>query len=173
MVAKLKKHDDLGGIVLSTQGMAKLLGITPRWLQKLVKDGELSALGRGQFDPYETVQAYVELQKRGQERATASDQLENLREVKANAERIKLMRAERSLIALDEAVQIVDEIGGVFLAYLSGLPAEITGNRKERARIDDIIDDGRSRLSARFAKAASALASGLEDPEAEAEDDAA
>ncbi|CCF19152.1 protein of unknown function [Pseudorhizobium banfieldiae] len=167
-----KPRDDLAGVVMSTQGMAAVLGVTPRWLQSLVKDGTIPSLGRGRFDPTAVFQAYAAFLKEGVTKKTGNESLDELRKEKALTERLNRERKDRTLIELDEALGVIDEVTGMFVASLNGLPAQITGVPRERQRLNDIFDSERLRLADRFAKKREALRSGREDPDAEAEDDA-
>lgn len=171
--AAAEHRDGLGGVTLSTQGMAALLGITPRFLQMKVKDGTLPAIGRGRFDPSATTAAYIEFIKLGAERKTGSESLDRLREEKAMEIRINRERKDRQLISLDEALGVIDDITGIYVASLNGLPAQITGVPRERQRLHDIFDTERQRIADRFAERRAALREGRADADPAAEDDSA
>ncbi len=160
----------LEGMTFSTQAMAALLGITDRWLQMRVKEGQIPSLGRGRFDPAATTQAFLTLAKEGTEKKTGSASIDKLRDEKTLEIRMARARKERELIPLEEADGVLQEIVGDFNAYLSGLPAEITGVPSERHRLNEIIDRGRLRLADRQSKRLQTLRVGSEASEAEAED---
>lgn len=169
--APAKPLDNLDGVVMSTQGMAAVLGVTPRWLQTLVKDGMLPALGRGRFDPTAVVQAYVTFRAEGATKKTGTDSLDKLRDEKALEIKLNRLRKDRELIAIDEATGVVDEIVGMFVSSMAGLPAQITGVPRERQRLNDIFDIERQRLADRFAERRKALLEGRADLDPAAEDD--
>lgn len=171
--APAKPLDTLQGTVLSTQGMAVTLGVTTRWLQILVKDGTIPSIGRGRFDPTEVFQAYALFLKEGAQKKTGNDSLDELRQEKAADIRINRLRKDRELIALTEATSVIEDIAGIFVSYLSGLPAQITGVPRERQRLNEIIDTGRQRLADRFTERVQALREGRQDLDPAAEDDAA
>lgn len=166
-------RDTLAGITLSTQGMAAHLGITTRFLQMKVKDGTLPSLGRGRFDPGATAAAYIDFVRLGAERKTGSDSLDKVREERALDLRISRERKTGQLITLNEAIAVVDDMTGIYLSSLTGLPARITGVPRERQRLNGIFDTERQRLADRFAKKRTALLEGRADADPEAEDDAA
>lgn len=169
--APAKPLDNLKDVIMSTQGMASVLGVTPRWLQSLVKDFTLPSLGRGRFDPTAVVQAYAVFLKEGAEKKTGSTSLDDLRAEKALEARMNRMRKDRKLIAIDEALGVIDDVTGLFIAALAGLPAQITGVPRERHRLNDIFDTERQRLADRFAERRTALLAGRSDVDPAAEDD--
>lgn len=166
----VEHRQDLKDITIGTQGMADLLGITARRLQILVKDGTVPSLGRGKFNPNEANQAYITFKEEGAEKRSGSSSMDELRGERALEIRMNRMRKERELITMDEALGFFGEVTGLFVSYLSGLPAEITGVPRERQRLNEIIDRGRQRLADRLLKKRQDFAAGREDPDTEAED---
>lgn len=159
-------------VILTTQGMAAHLGVTPRWLQSLVKDGTIPSLGRGRFDPTAVVQSYITFLKEGSEKKTGTASLDELRREKAIEIRMNRARKERELIPTELAVGVLQEVVGMFNAYLTGLPAEITGVPRERQRLNDIIDLGKQRLADRCGEQIASVVSGTPVADPAAEDDA-
>ena len=82
------------------------------------------------------------------------------------------MRKDRTLISIDEALGVIDDITGLFVSSLAGLPAQITGVPRERHRLNDIFDTERQRLTDRFAERRAALRAGRADLDPASEDDA-
>jgi len=163
----------LAGITLSTKGMAAHLGITPRFLQIKVKDGTLPSLGRGRFDPDATTTAYLDFIRLGAERKVGSESMDRLREEKALDIRMNRERKAGQLIMLTEALAVADDLTGLYLSSLTGLPARITGVPRERQRLNGIFDTERQRLADRCAEKRTALLEGRAAADPEAEDDAA
>ena len=162
----------LDGITLSTQGMARLLDITPRWLSEKTKDGTIPALGRGRYDPMEAVVAYVNFIKIGAEKKQGSESLDNLRDMKAKELRLNMARKDRGVIDLDEAMAVTEEMAGIYVTSLQSLPAQISGVPRERQRLDGIFDKERQRVADRLAERVAALRSGTSHIDPSAEDDA-
>lgn len=157
---------------LSTQCMAAVLGLTPRRLQIMVKEGVVPSLGRGRFRLCDVVQAYAGFLKEGADRRAGSDSLDRVREERALEIQMNRLRKDRELISLAEAVSVVDQITGLFVASLNSLPAQITGVPRERQRLNDIFDAERQRLADRCLKRRAALLAGSTAADAAAEDDA-
>lgn len=162
----------IGDLKLNTMGMAALLGMKKTWLFELTKSGVIPKEATGTYDPTAAVHAYVEHLKdqRNKEKPDTPSSLDTVRELKAKELEVKLALKERELIELDEAIGLLEEVTGLFNAYLSGLPAEISRNQEERERVDAIIQQGKQRLSDRFEQAADSLATGLAADKAKAEE---
>lgn len=159
--------------VVNQTEMAAILGITTRWLRVLVNDGAVPSPGRGKFLVGQVVQAYLTFKTEGVEKATGtSTTLDRVREERAEEIRLNRMRKDRQLISVEEAMGTIDEIVGLFVSSLTGLPAQITGVPRERQRLNDIFDTERQRLADRFAEKAQTLRTGREASDTEAEDDA-
>ncbi|MGE1076341.1 hypothetical protein ACQJ22_27865, partial [Pseudomonas fragariae (ex Marin et al. 2024)] len=88
--------------------------------------------------------------KEGAIKKTGTESLDDLRKEKALDIRLARARKDREVIALDEALSAVEELTGMYVASLSGLPAQITGVPRERQRLNDIFDAERLRLTDRF-----------------------
>lgn len=160
-------------LVVNQTEMAEVLGITTRWLRLLVADEIITPDARGKFHIGSTVQAHNTYLKEGATKKTGTESLDRLREEKALDIRLNRERKDRLLISMDEALGVVDEITGMFVASMSGLPAQITGVPRERQRLNDICDKERLRLADRFAERRAALRSGSSAVDPAAEDDAA
>lgn len=157
-------------IVMSTEGMADFLGLTTRRLTAMVSEGIVPAMGRGRFDLKAVSQAYTAFLKEGARERSGTTSMDILREKKAQEIDMNMAKKDRQLISLEEAMGTLDEVSGDFLALLSGLPAQITRTVRERQRIEAIIDESKQRFADRYAKKASALRTGGEDADPEAED---
>lgn len=160
----------LRDVIVNQTEMAEAMGVTTRWLRVLVTDGVIQADGRGKFHVGSTFQAYAAFLKEGATKKTGSSTMDELRAEKIKDIQIERMRNDRELISMDEAMAFYGELTGVFVSYLSGLPAEITGVPRERQRLNDIIDLGRQRIADSFVKKRRAFESGLEDPDTADED---
>lgn len=157
-------------LVVNQTQMAAVLGVSTRWLRDRVTEGVVPTEGRGRFNVGEVVQAYIAYSKEGAIKKTGTESLDTLRNEKALDIRLARARKDREVIALDEALSAVEEVTGMYVASLSGLPAQITGVPRERQRLNDIFDAERLRLTDRFTKRVATLRTGEEDPDAEAED---
>ncbi|TIN76765.1 hypothetical protein [Mesorhizobium sp.] len=150
--------------------LASFLKITPRQLQKLVAQGVLPKSSRGKYPFRECAQEYYG-RKAGRELELRPDS-DPLRETRQREIQQRIAIRDRTLINFDEALAALETICGLFLAAISGLPAQITREHGERTRIEGICDAVRRRLSKRFAEVMEAVRAGKPVGGAEREDDA-
>lgn len=167
--AKAKPKVSLAEQMVTQIEMAEVLGISSRFLRKLQSDGVIEA-EKGKFHVARTVRAYCDFLKVGSEKKSGNVSMDKLRDEKAIEIRMNRLRKEGQLVPYDLAETVLQEIIGDFNAYLSGLPAELTGDPKQRPRYHDIIDHGRVRLADRTAKRLKAFGDGNTSLDAETED---
>lgn len=166
---KAKQKVSLAEQMVSQVEMADILMISSRFLRKLQADGVIEA-DKGKFHVARTVRAYCDFLKVGSEKKSGSASMDTLRDEKAREIRMNRLRKEGHLVPYDLAETVLQELIGDFNAYLSGLPAELTGDPKQRPRYHDIIDHGRVRLADRTAKRLKAFGDGNTSLDAETED---
>lgn len=156
--------------VVNQTEMAEILGVTTRWLRQMATEELVPAEGRGKFKVAAVVQAYAAYLKEGATKKTGTESLDRLREEKALEIRLNRERKDRTLISIDEAIGVIDDVTGLYVSSLTGLPAQITGVPRERQRLNDIFDIERQRLADRFTERRKALLEGRADLDPEAED---
>lgn len=158
--------------LIDTATAAALLKVTPRWIQQLAADGWIKAAGRGKWPLVGTVQGYIAFLKDENARKTKSASQSAVQEARAEEIRRRIAREDRQTIDLAEALEALDRATGEFVQSLSGLPARITRNPRERQRIEAIVDGERQRLADRFAEIAGSLSTGVVSADTGDEDDA-
>ena len=120
--AKVKPAD----MIVNQTEMAEVLGISTRRLRQLEKEEQvIVAEAMGRFHVGRVVQAYATFLREGAVKKSGNESMDRLRDEKALDIRLNRMRKDRELITLDEALSVSDELAGLFLSYLNGLPAEI------------------------------------------------
>lgn len=149
--------------------MAAILGISTRMLRIYVADGVIEKQ-KATFPIGQTVRAYADHLKNGSAKKSGNTSMDALRDEKTKEIRMNRARKERELIPIDEALATHQELIGMFSAYLTGLPAEMAKDVRERRRLEDIIDVGKQRLADRLAKRLEAVRDGEQAADAEAED---
>ncbi|MES0053421.1 hypothetical protein NKJ66_07325 [Mesorhizobium sp. M0078] len=144
--------------LIDTRTAAALLEITPRWLQKLARDGWIKPAGRGQWPLATTIQGYIVfLQSRIQERPAGAA----LHDARAKEIEQRLARQDRSLVTMDEALASISEITNDMVSSVEGLPRKITKDPRERERITAICSAEAARLKMSFAASKAALKTGM------------
>lgn len=153
--------------------LARLLGITGPGVGKVVKAGFLKKTADGKrLELIPSLRGYVDYKveqaTRRFSRETPTDRLAAKREQQLDR---KLAIEDRQIIDLSEALDVYDEIVGLFLTTLGGLPARLTRNLEERERIEQVIDTAQGQLAQKFGEKRVRLQAGTEpaDPEEEAD----
>src|SRR5690606_16399929 len=121
----MKSTEPAAGTV-STENLAKLLMLSTDRIRQLARAGHIPRAGHGRFLLVTAVQGYIKFLKEDDHRASRGAAADELRRQKALEIERRMAREDREIIALDEALGTLDDIGGLMLATLSGLPAQIT-----------------------------------------------
>ncbi|WP_246008448.1 hypothetical protein [Afifella aestuarii] len=152
--------------------MAELLGLTPRRLQQLAGEGWITKSGRGRYPLTASVKGYLKFLEESARRSTDKDGERRLREIRIEREELALAKEKRAVIPTEEAIAATDDVLGMLKADLDGIPARLTRDLEERAKVKTEIDGVLARAAERLTKAARHLRTGGDDPDAETEDDA-
>jgi phage terminase Nu1 subunit (DNA packaging protein) len=146
--------DDGARNLIGLDQLAYLLNLTPRWINRLVKEQGMPRVAPGHYDLVECVQWYIEFIRR---QSKGSDQPESF-----NQERAALTRANRRLRELDLAKkrgellevslvrQAVGDLVHAAKAHLLGLPsslADILAREKSPAKVKK---NSKTRSATRF-----------------------
>ena len=135
---------------------AKLLKITPRRVQQLVSEQWIEkGAKRGSYPLVSVVQGYIAFLKDENTRSTKAAAASRVTEARTREIELRIAEKDKSLIPLGDAQDTFDAITGDYLASVSGLPARITRQPRERQRIEKICDQERKRLTKAFGKTAS------------------
>ncbi|GHB34026.1 hypothetical protein GCM10007094_23790 [Pseudovibrio japonicus] len=152
--------------------MAKCLGVTTRRLGQLVSEGVLRKEGRGKFPLAFNVKAFIDFKVQSEVSGLAPSSADKLAQTREQALLRKMAREDREIIAMEEAMEALEDVTGEFLTTMSTLPAQITRDLEERSRIEKICDGERKRLAKSFVKTTQALQQGRRASSAQTEDDA-
>ncbi|RWN44767.1 MAG: hypothetical protein EOR96_00015 [Mesorhizobium sp.] len=155
---------------VSRNEAARLIAVTPQRLEQHVRDGFIVRSGRGRYRICDVVHGRIKFLEAERDRAAAGSG-DDLRRTKQQEIQQRIAIRDRSLINFDEAMAALEAICGLFLAAISGLPAQITREHGERTRIEGICDAVRGRLSTRFAEVMEAVRAGKPVGGAEPEED--
>jgi hypothetical protein len=158
---------------ISTEFLARLLGLTPQRVGQLTQSGTLSKVGHGRYNGPDSVQAYISFKARNEnERLRAADTTQDaLKFEKTRKIKLENDERERTLVDTGNAMTALDVIVGMLRADLAGVPARVTDDVALRRQIEHAIDQALGGLADRFAKAGAALREGRDPDEADGEDD--
>lgn len=129
--------------------IAQMIGITPRRVQQLVKDGVLKKVGRGKYDTVDTIQRYISYQIELERKAYNDEDMKiaeakRIQEVaEAKLKVIKLKKEEGALIERDAVERQMANLVHNAKSKLLGIPVKITpriAGKKDRRVIKKIIE---------------------------------
>lgn len=142
------------GTLVSLDLAAQLVMVTPRWVQKLAKDGWIPKAERGQYSLIGVVQGYIAFLKDEARRASKSAADSRVRDARAREIELRVARQQADLISYVDHVAILDEILGHIRAEMEGAPARLTRDRGLRDELKEIIHDALDKASRRLRQAA-------------------
>jgi len=146
---------------LSVAEAASLFGMTPRWLQALVKAGHIEKPARGEYRlgaVCSGVLAHMEARIAAGSKAAAGNRAS---EARAREIELRIAERQRDLIPVEDAKAVVAQIAGLAKAELVGLPARFTRDPEMKRRLEVEVD-GMLRRMAEAAERAAADAAGAE-----------
>lgn len=143
-LAKVVGTDDAGGPdSINSSSLADLLGLTPRWIQKLSADGVLSKDG-DRYDLSTAVQEYCEYLRGGAKSNQDELDIETLRLTRAKADKAEI--AVELLVGTTASMDAVEQVWGdmvtVFRSKMLGLPgkmAPLLTGKKDPAEVQSLL----------------------------------
>lgn len=163
-----------GRALISVEIAARLLKLTSRRVQQLVKEGWIKQAKRGEYTVLEVVHGYIDF--RDEVDRSAQQKSANTRVSDKRAEEIEL-RIARDTRALQEdaraeAIAVTDIIIGGIRTDLLALPARFTADLTQRRKLETLIDDVLRAAAKRTRDEANGSSEGGGDSDPGAEDDA-
>lgn len=145
---------DAGGFgEMGTHEMAKLLMLTPRRLQQLVREGVLAQVAPGRFDVGRSVQAYAAFLKSGpRPSATASARVSEARAAEIEG---RIAEKRRTLIPRDDHAGVIRHIAAIVDEEAAAVAGRLPAPIQEQARAE--IDAARRRIVVAAERAATAF----------------
>ena len=150
---------------LSSAELGALLGITERRVQQLETESVFANVGRGRSKRFvlcEAVRAWKEKSETdaGLAIAGASTSREMFEAERARKLKLANDQQEAMLVETPDAIAAIDFIFGETRTALAGIASRFTEDLAERRRLEDVIDQALTDLTARVAKAGSDLEEG-------------
>lgn len=136
--------------IVQKRELADLLELSPRHIQRLGERGVLERTDRGQYRLSPSLAGYLRYVKADAERRAGTGAEDELRLARIAALAAKAARADRGLIAADEAVAVVDRLAAIFADSLATLPAEL--ERSGDPQVAAVVFDVAQRLQGRRAE---------------------
>jgi hypothetical protein len=156
---KTTKTISLDKIALTGADAARLIGKSVAWLKQLVEDGFVKKSGSF-YSPDEVTQGYIKFLHDEQRRASKGATQTTLQAAKAKEIELRIAREDHNIVALDEALDFVDEVIGVLKSDLLGLGASVSRDASVRTHIDERVNDILQRALARLQTSAHEIRKG-------------
>lgn len=132
-----------------------LAGITRKsktWLNERAKEGHFKSERHGVYRLGNVVPGIIAYYERLLKEKSQTAAQSELQKQKARLIEMRIAKEAGELIGFSLHCQIVDQVAGIFVTFLNGLPAQLTRDRAQRAEIERVIDAGRERLAANWAR---------------------
>ena len=159
----------------SFREFARAIDSTANYVGQLVRNGVVPVHGTGNnrgIPAIDGVAAYVRF-VRGDKRNKTKDASQNrARDARATEIELRIATAERELIPLDEAIDIISVFLGSLRTSIDSIPAQISRDPEIRAKAKKVTDDILSKMADLAQERRSALRSGSGVAEADQPDDA-
>lgn len=154
------KQPSIETIECNSAGGSKLLGITPQYFNKLVRDGWIKPVGKNRYRVVDVVQAYkafLQDEHRRSQKSAAASRVQD-----ARAAQIELHNARElgKLVETEDVLLWQAQILGTLRTELTGVPAAATRDREIRAEIEKHLNAAIERCRRSFEEAWQALESG-------------
>ncbi|MFH0351042.1 MAG: hypothetical protein ACHBMF_03785 [Chromatiales bacterium] len=125
------------------EAISKLLNLTPRRIQQLVREGVIPRPERGKYDLIRTIRGYVKyLQERAEGRGVEPTDLhgERTRLLKAQADKTELEIDERmgALLPAERIIAVWEQLVAAFRAKCLALPSKLAPLLRGKDAVQDI-----------------------------------
>jgi hypothetical protein len=117
-------------------------------LDRLLAQGVIERQGDGRYDLDDTRGRYIRHLREARQMSARGEADAEFQRSKSELIKIRIAEKKRQLIMADEAYEMIDEMHGMFMTALSGLPARIAGRDLSMRRlIEKAIFDMRTDLA--------------------------
>jgi hypothetical protein len=160
--SRQKRSWPLAGITLGLADAARLIEKSETHVLRLVKDGLLPKVGRGQYRPEDIARAALQFREGEDRRSSQTEEAKRVAIARAKSIELRTAREEGRLWDAEEAAAAFEDIMGTYRSELEGVAAGSTRDLAIRAKIQVGIDDAMDRCRARFERAEAALLAGCD-----------
>jgi hypothetical protein len=147
----LGKADDAPRFVTAS-ALGPHIGCSRQNVVKLADEGVIERRADGLFDQDQSRLRYIRFLQSARRNSARSEADAALARSKARLMELRIGQQERTLMRVDEALEVVDAITGLYLTKLSELPARATRDLSVRRSIDKVVREIRDELASECAK---------------------
>jgi len=134
---------------VSAGELADLVGVDPRMIRFYAARDVAVRTDRGQYDLRQSIRNLISEARRTGEPNENRKAEARLKEARAREVELRIAERNRELIPMDDAMEVVDGLMGLIRDELSMLPARLTRNLDDRAKIEAEIDQMLGRFADR------------------------
>ncbi len=149
-----------------------LIGKTGEWVRRLIVDGYIQRTERGNVTKDAVASGYIRFLQDEDRRSTKSAAESGLKQARQREVELRIAEREKTVIDLAEHFAVVEELCGLFVSSMNGLPARVTRDLPMRRKIEIDLDEIRRQIVARAEQRSAELRAGRSVAQADAEDDA-
>ena len=142
---------------ISVDDFARLIGVTPRTIRNYVVEGVVTSGGRGNVLLNPSIRNLIDHAKVARPDSVLDRARARALDARTRAQEIRTAREEGRLIEFDEAMALVEDVTGLFVAAIESVPARYTRDRDKRADLERVVFDVRTDVSNDMAKRADEL----------------
>lgn len=139
---------------------AHLIGVTPRTIRNYIADGVVTSGSRGKVKLVASVQGVVAAARVARPDSLLDKARARALDARTRAQEIRTAREEGHLIEMDDAMALVEDITGIFVAAIESVPARFTRDMKVRLDLEKVVFDVRTDVADRMSKRVSELRNG-------------
>mgnify|MGYP001767213445 CR=1 FL=1 len=137
---------------ISATDLGNLLGISERRVRQLAAEGRIPKPSRGKFDGPACVRAVLEAARADRPESSLDRARARAIDARAKAQELRTAREEGALFPFDDAMDIVEDLTGIFVAAIESVPARFTRDRDKRADLERVVFDVRTDVSKSMAR---------------------
>ncbi len=152
--------------------LSKLLMMTGERVRQLVKMGKMPKAKKNTYHLVSCVQGYIRFLKDEEKDKTKAAAESGLKKARQREVELRIAEREKTVIDLAEHFAVVEELCGLFVSSMNGLPARVTRDIPLRRKIEIDLDEIRRQIVARAEQRSAELRAGRSVAAADPEDDA-
>jgi phage terminase Nu1 subunit (DNA packaging protein) len=138
-------------VVVGLDELTGWLGVSKQWVRHLANDGYVEKTSRNTYPLRKAVLGYISFLKDENRRKNKSAAAVRVQEARAEQIEVRTARELRQLIPREEAEALLQLVVGRLISELNGVPAQVTRDLNERAKIEAAIDGIRSKVAKQLA----------------------
>ena len=152
MNSKSSIHDEV-----SIDDFANLIGVTPRTVRNYIADGVITSGGRGKVRLNPSVRDLLAAARVARPDSVLDRARARALDARTRAQELRSAREEGRLIEFDEAMALMEDVTGLFVAAIESVPARFTRDMTVRLDLERVVFDVRTDVSNDMAKRADEL----------------